>query len=119
MNDILDDDDLDYVQKYKNRGFLIWTIIFTVGYAFKIMHWPGASFIMLVSGGGFTAYSYAAFMKDKSRISVIFSILSTIWIILLGVGHFTIGRFPFNQEAVISHVVSVVIFVTIYFAFKK
>lgn len=69
MNDILDDDLIskDHEFDYRTWHFYVWIPLFIIGVLFKIMHWPGSSFLMLFPSAILVAHSVCCAMRFKGR----------------------------------------------------
>ncbi len=87
MDDILDEKlsekPVGYV--FKLRPALIWSLLLFIGIAFKFMHWPWASVLIVVNSGGLTAYSLSGMIatKGKNRLSLVLSIFGILWMLYL------------------------------------
>ncbi len=117
MNDLLDSSLEDSKQfRFKLWIPLIWLGVFSVGYLFKILHWPFSSMIRIIGFAGFAAYNFNAvfLLKAKHIVNNVFIGLSVLWIILLFWGAFFNGGYPFNFEGLFYQAVALVLLGIIY-----
>lgn len=128
MQDLLDEQP-NITQKtlrFRVWVILIWIAVFVIGYAFRMMHWPGNSILRVIGAGGFMAYSlsFLLLLPQKSSLIIILNCLSLLWVIFILWGAFFNGGYPFNKQGLIAQgiayaVLFLIHFVSLYFMKKN
>jgi hypothetical protein len=124
QEDILDQNLVDEKHKtiFKIRPVIIWLVFLTIGLLFRILYWPGAGILILVSTAGLQAYCLNGFIKSKERniLNTILSILGLIWfVVMLGGIVFNNGH-PYNIYGLgVYSVVFAIYFIIYYLIIRK
>ncbi|WP_341904425.1 hypothetical protein [Fluviicola taffensis] len=102
MQDLLDEQSVPTQKTLRFRLWviLIWSFIFLIGYAFRIMHWPFSSILRVLGAGGFMAYSFSFLILTNPRtiLTIVFNAISLFWTLLVIWGVFFNGGYPFNKD---------------------
>jgi hypothetical protein len=113
MEDLLDND-FSRKRKYRMKVWVlaIWFAVFCIGYLFRMMHWPFASYLRILGGSGIMGYSLAACLLFRGRdiTNNALSLISVLYLVLLIWGAFFNGGYPFNVEGLAIQLVVLLIF---------
>lgn len=120
MNETSLDKHLIEVQKRRSikvRPLIVWSVILLLGLLFDFMNWPGFTILILPSSAGLFAYSLNGVIASKNRdlLSLIVSILGTIWFLILIVGMLFNGGYPYNEIGFLIYLIILVLFFVIYY----
>lgn len=119
QEEILDQEFVDPKNQafFKTRPVLIWGIVLILGLLFKVMHWPFASVLIIISPAGLQAYCINGFIKPNERntLNTILSGAGMIWLITLIWGMLFNNGHPYNENGLKVYVVIFTVFFIIYY----
>lgn len=120
-NDLLDAVEVERTYKFREWPLRLWFVMLVIGIVFRVMHWPGASILIIVSAAGLSAWSMTdiIFLKRSRRIITILSFLGIFWFIFLLWGAYYNGGHPYNNMAVYITVVVFSVYFFVYYLLKK
>ncbi|MFM2226359.1 MAG: hypothetical protein RJA07_2561 [Bacteroidota bacterium] len=99
MKTQLDSDFLNKPKIYKFNLLIViaLTLFFILGQIFKLLHWPFATELLLLSSSCITGYNICAFRyyKGKHIVNNIFIVVSLVWIVYITIGAFWNDGRPF------------------------
>lgn len=102
---------------FKWRGILIWLGVILLSYVFKVLHWGGASILVMLGTAGLGAYSVCGLVRQTwtDTVSLIFSLFSTIWFLILVYGAFLNEGHPYNTAGLGLYMIIFIIYFVCYF----
>lgn len=91
---------MDSAKHFKPRTLMAWAFFILLGCLFKLMHWPFASILLLTGSAGVFAYSFSAALSKQERnpLNILFTVLSSIWFVILVSGLILNGGNPYNLK---------------------
>jgi hypothetical protein len=117
--DILDQEIVDQKNQtlFKTRPIIIWGIVLIIGLLFRVLHWPFASVLIIISPAGLQAYCINGFLKPKERnaLNTILSGAGMIWLIALIGGMLFNDGHPYNENGLKVYVVTFTVFFILYY----
>ena len=117
--DILDQEIVDQKNQtlFKTRPIIIWGIAITLGVLLRIMHWPFAHILIIISPAGLQAYCINGFLKSKERnaLNTILSGAGMIWLVTLIVGVTVNNIHLYNENGLKAYAVTFTLYFTIYY----
>jgi hypothetical protein len=117
MKDILDDELLPEkeIKFFKLSVLLYWTLFLIVGLIFRVLHWPGASPIILITTGGITGYSLSGLLSKGSKniINIIVCVISMLWFLFI-LGTLIIDKGLYSETGVAVYGIAALLSFAIY-----
>ena len=118
MDELIDAPDRVDAPLIKWYPFLVWGILFVISYLFRVMHWPGASTLHLVSIAAIVAYCILGLIyKQRQGYLYVFTWLSGLWFLIIHWGAFFNGGYPFNFVGIRRLYVAMIVLGLIQFLF--
>jgi cytochrome b subunit of formate dehydrogenase len=106
---------------FKTRPILIWGILLIIGLLFRVMHWPFASVLIIISPAGLQAYCVNGFLKPKERniLNTLLSSAGMLWLIVMIGGVLLNNGHPYNENGLKVYAVTFTLFFVLYYFFYR
>lgn len=78
---------------FDTKPVKVWGLVLLVSIIFKIVSWPGANILILISAAGLTAYAISGsiWLKGKHFFNNLLSVGGVIWLCVLFYGAYCEG----------------------------